>query len=68
MNKTFDLRTKHSYAVKVYGMAVHSPLRVESSACVKSLEFADIRFILFVTLCDCKSAVPTPKLEASHIA
>ena len=49
MNKTFDLRTKHSYSVNVYDMAVHSPLRVESSACVKSLEFADIRFILFVT-------------------
>ena len=51
-------------------MAVPSLISVESlsSACVKSLQFADIMFISLVPLWDCKSAVPTPKLKASHIA
>ena len=51
-------------------MAVHSLIRVESrsSAGVNSREFADIRFILFVPLCDCNNAAPMPKFEASHIA
>ena len=46
-------------------MAKHSLTSVESlsSACVKSLEFAEIRFILFVLLRDCKSAAPTPILK-----
>ena len=51
-------------------MAVHSLIRVEnpSSACVNKREFADIRFILFVPLCDCSNAAPMPKFEASQIA
>ena len=50
-------------------MAVHSRIRVESlsSACEKSLDFFDIRIILFVTLCDFERAAPIPKFEASHI-
>ena len=54
----------------MYFVAVHSLIRVESrdSACVNNREFADIRFILFVPLCDCNSAVWMPKFEASHIA
>ena len=39
-----------------------------SSACLKSLQFKEIRFILFVPLCDCNNAAPISKLEASHIA
>ena len=39
-----------------------------SSACVNSLDFAEIRFIWFVPLCDCHNAAPIPKLEASHMA
>ena len=35
---------------------------------MKSHEFADIRYILFVQLCDCSNAAPMPKFEASHIA
>ena len=38
-----------------------------SSACVKKREIADIRFILFVPLCDCSNASPMQKFEASHI-
>ena len=51
-------------------MAVHSLIRVESrsSAWVNKREFADIRFILFVPLCDCNNAAPMPKFEASHKA
>ena len=46
----FDPRIKNSYFVKVNIIAVHSLMSVESlsSACVKSLEFADIKIILFV--------------------
>ena len=45
-------------------------MRVESrsSACVNKREFADIRFILFVPLCDCSNAAPMPKFEASLVA
>ena len=52
----------------VYNITVHSLRGVEnlSSACVNSLEFAEIRFILFVVLCDCKNALPIPKIEASY--
>ena len=39
-----------------------------NSSCVKSLEFADNIFILFVSLCDCRSAAPISKLDALHIA
>ena len=41
-------------------MAVHYLIKVESrnSACVNNCEFADIRFILFVPLCDCNNAAP----------
>ena len=51
-------------------MAMHSLKRVESrsSACKNKREFADMRFILFVPLCDCNNAAPMPKFEASHIA
>ena len=51
-------------------MAVHSLISVENlnSVCVKSFEFAEIRFFLFLPLCDCRSAAPITKLEASHKA
>ena len=54
----------------MYIIAVHSRMRIESrsSACVNKREFANIRFILFVPLCDCSNAAPMPKFEASHIA
>ena len=73
MNRTvrcFDPRIKSSYSVSAYIMAGHSLIRAEnlSSACVKSLQFADIRFTLFVPLFDCKSAATIPKLEGSHMA
>ena len=60
----------HSYSVSVYIIAVHFLISVESlsSDCVNSLEFAEIRFILFVPLCDCSNAAPMPKLEASQMA
>ena len=66
----FDPSIKISYSVRVYIIAVHSLINVESlsSACVNSLEFAEIRFILFVPLCDCSNAAPMPKFEASHMA
>ena len=49
-------------------MVKHSLTSLESlsSACVKGLEFAEIRFILFVLLCDCKIAAPTPILNITH--
>ena len=73
MNRTvgcFDPSYKKSYSVRVYIIDVHSLIKAESlsSACVNSLEFAEIRFILFVPLCDCKNAASILKLEASHIA
>ena len=51
-------------------MAVHCLIDVESlsSPCVKNFEFAEKRFILFVSFCDCNNAVPMPKFEVSHIA
>ena len=51
-------------------MAVHSLIRVESlsSACVNSLEFAEMNFFLFVLLWDCNNAAPMPKFNASHMA
>ena len=54
----------------MYIIGVHSLMSVESrsSACVNKREFADIRFILIVPLCDCSNAAPIPKFEASHIA
>ena len=66
----FDPSIRNSYSVSVYIIAVHSLIRVESlsSACVNNREFADIRFILFVPLCDYNNAAPMPKFEASHIA
>ena len=47
-----DPSNKISYSVSVYVMALHSLIRVESlsSACVNSLEFAEMRFNLFVPL------------------
>ena len=73
MKKTvgcFDPSIKNSFSVRVYIITVHSLIRVEnrSSACVNKREFADMRFILFVSLCDCNNAAPMPKFEASHIA
>ena len=55
VNKTngcFDPSIKNSYSVSVYIMAVHSLIRVESlsSACMNSLELAEMRFFLFVPL------------------
>ena len=66
----FDPSIRKSYSVSVYFIAVHSLIRVESrsSACVNKREFADIRVILFVPLCDRSNAAPMPKFEASHIA
>ena len=56
--------------MRVYIIAVNFLMSVESlsSACVNSLDFAEIRFIWFVPLCDCNDAAPIPKLEASHKA
>ena len=73
MNKAvecFDPSFKNSYSVSVYIMTLHSLIRVESlnSAGVNSLEFAEMRIILFVPLWDCKNAAPMPKFEALHIA
>ena len=61
-------RIKNSFSGEVYMMAFHSLMAVESlfSACVKSLEFADI--VLLVPWCDCKRTALLPKMEASHIA
>ena len=65
-----DPSIKNSNSVKVWIIAVHSLIKLESrsSACVNRREFADKRFILFVPLWDCKNAAPLPKFEASHIA
>ena len=54
----FDPSIKNSYSVRVYIIAVQSLISVESlsSACVNSLQFAEIRFILFVPLCDCNNS------------
>ena len=48
----FDPSMKKSYSVRVYIIAVHSLLKEEilSLAFVISLDFAEIRFILFVPL------------------
>ena len=50
-------------------MVLDSLLSVDSlsSACVKSLELADMRFILSVPLYDCQRAATILKIEASHI-
>ena len=55
VNKTvgcFDPRIRKSYSVNVCLMAPLSLMSVQFfvSACVKSLEFADIKFILLVPL------------------
>ena len=73
VNKTvgcFDPSNKKSFSVRMYNMAVHSLISVEclGSACVNSLEIAEMRFILSVPLCECNNAAPIPKLKASHIA
>ena len=56
--------------MRVCIIAVHSLLSVESlsSACVNSLEFVELRFNLFVPLCDSNNAAPMSNLEASHKA
>ena len=56
MNKTvgcLDPSIKNAYSVSVYIIAVHSLIRVEilSSACVNSLEFAEMR-LFFLFHCD----------------
>ena len=43
-------------------MAVHSLISVKSIS-VNSLEYADIRFSLFVLLCDFIGAAPIPKIK-----
>ena len=50
--------------MRLYSIAVHSLINVESlsSACVNFLEFAKIRFTLFVPLCDCNNAAPKPEI------
>ena len=55
VNKTvgcLNPSVKNSYSVSVYIMAVQSLIRLESlsSACVNSLELAEMRFILCVPL------------------
>ena len=55
MNKPvgcFDPNIKNSHSVRVYIIAVHSLIRVDSrsSAFVNEREFAEMRFILFVPL------------------
>ena len=49
---------------------MHSLISVESlsSACVNSLYFAEISFVLCVPLCDCNKAASIPMLKASYIA
>ena len=69
MNKTvgcFNPRIKNSYSVSVYVMAVHSLLMVESlsSISVKRPKMSEIRFILFVPLCDYNSDAPILKFDA----
>ena len=61
---------KNAYSVRVYIIAVHSLISVEnlSSACVNSLEFAEVSFFSSVPLCDCNNAAPMPTFEASLIA
>ena len=56
--------------MRVLIIAVQSLICVESlsSACVNSLEFAEIWFIFSVPLCDCNNAPSMPKTEAPHIA
>ena len=56
--------------MRIYIIAVHSLLKEEilSLACVISLDFAEIRFILFVPLWYCKNDVPIPKFEESRMA
>ena len=56
--------------MRLYIIAVYSLIGVATlnSAYLISLEFAEIQFNLFVPLCDCNTAAPIPKLEASHIA
>ena len=73
VNKTvgcFEPSNKQSFSVSVYIMAVHSLIRIKSlsSACVNSLEFAEMGFILFVPFWDCNNAAPMPNLEASQMA
>ena len=59
----FDPSIKNSYSVRVYIMALHSLMSVESlsSACVDNFKFAEIRLISFVPLCDCNNAAPMQK-------
>ena len=68
--RMFDPSIKNSYSVRVYMIAVQSLIRVESlsSTCVNRREFADMRFILFVSLRDCSNAALMLKFEASQIA
>ena len=56
--------------MRVYIIAVHSLINIESlsSACVKSLELAEVSFILFVRLCDCNNVAPILLFEASCAA
>ena len=60
----FDPSIKNSYSVRVYSIVVHSLISVKSlsSACVNFLEFAEIRFTLFIPLRDCYNAAPKPKI------
>ena len=39
-----------------------------SSACVISLEFVEMRYFLFVPLCDCNNNAPMSDFQASQIA
>ena len=54
-------------SVHFIALLSHISLENLSSACVKGLEFVDMRFFLFVPLCDCKSAAPIPKFDAAHM-
>ena len=68
--RCFDPSIKSSNSVRVYILAVHSLISVESLSSAESvnIQFAEIRFTLFVPLCDCSNAAPMLKFEASHAA
>ena len=52
--------------MRVNFVAVHSLISVESLSlvCVNSLEFVEMRFVLFIPLCDCNNSASMPKFEA----
>ena len=47
---------------------VYSPISVESliSACLNTLDFAEITYFLFAPLCDFNNAAPIPRRRTWH--